>query len=67
MSADLYKRINEVMERGAECFDVIEQCLEERSTVEQLSELSAKVEGLLNRVEVLEVENTQVEISPSLT
>ena len=54
------------MEKGSKCFGVIEQCLEERSTVEQLSELSAKVEGLLNRVEVLEVENAQVEFSPSL-
>ena len=54
------------MEKGSERFDVIEQCLEERLTMEQLSELSAKVEGLLNRVEVLEVENAQVEFSPSL-
>jgi hypothetical protein len=46
------------MEKGSERFDAIEQCLEERATVLQLSELSAKLDALVSRVEDLEDENT---------
>jgi hypothetical protein len=46
------------MEKGSERFDAIEQCLEERATVLQLSELSAKLDALVSHVEDLEDENT---------
>jgi hypothetical protein len=49
-----------VMEKGSERFDAIEQCLEERATVIQLSELSAKLDKLVSRVEDLEDENKEL-------
>jgi hypothetical protein len=48
------------MEKGSERFDAIEQCLEERATVLQLSELLAKLDALVSRVEDLEDENTEL-------
>ena len=48
------------MEKGSEHFDAIEQCLEERATVLQLSELSAKLDALVSRVEDLEDENKEL-------
>jgi hypothetical protein len=48
------------MERGSERFDAIKQCLEERATVLQLSELSAKLDKLVSRVEDLEDENREL-------
>jgi hypothetical protein len=48
------------MEKGSERFDAIEQCLEERATVLQLSELSAKLDALVSRVEDLEDENKEL-------
>jgi hypothetical protein len=48
------------MEKGSERFDAIEQCLEERATVLQLSELSAKLDKLVSRVEDLEDENKEL-------
>jgi hypothetical protein len=48
------------MEKGSERFDAIEQCLEERATVIQLSELSAKLDRLVSRVEDLEDENKEL-------
>ena len=53
-------RLSEVMECGSERFDAIEQCLEERATVLQLSELSAKLDALVSRVEDLEDENQEL-------
>ena len=53
-------RLLEVMEKGSEHFDAIEQCLEERATVLQLSELSAKLDALVSRIENLEDENTEL-------
>jgi hypothetical protein len=41
-------QLSEVMEKGSEQFDAIEQCLEERATVLQLSELSAKLDALVS-------------------
>jgi hypothetical protein len=46
-------RLSEVMERGSEHFNALEQCLEERATVIQLSELSGKLDALVSRVEDL--------------
>ena len=51
MYPDIQKRIAEVMEKGAARFDQIEQCLEERATVNQLSELTAELAALKKRVE----------------
>jgi hypothetical protein len=48
------------MEKGSERFDAIEQCLEERATVLQLSELSSKLDALVSRVEDLEDENREL-------
>jgi cell division protein FtsB len=48
------------MERGSERFDTLEQCLEERATVIQLSKLSGKLDALVSRVEDLEDENTEL-------
>jgi hypothetical protein len=48
------------MEKGSERFDAIEQCLEERATVLQLSELSLKLDKLVSRVEDLEDENKEL-------
>ena len=48
------------MEKGSERFDAIENCLEERATVIQLSELSAKLDALVSRVEDLEDENREL-------
>ena len=53
-------RLSEVMEKGSERFDAIEQCLEEKATVLQLSELSAKLDALVSRVEDLEDENREL-------
>ena len=53
-------RLSEVMEKGSERFDAIEQCLEERATVLQLSELSAKLDKLVSQVEDLEDENQEL-------
>jgi hypothetical protein len=51
MYPDIQKRMAEIMEKGAERFDTIEQCLEERATVSQLSELTAELAALKKRVE----------------
>jgi hypothetical protein len=48
------------MEKGSEHFNAIDQCLEERATILQLSELSAKLDALVSRVEDLEDENTEL-------
>jgi hypothetical protein len=48
------------MEKGSDHFDAIEQCLEERATVLQLSELSAKLDALVSRVEDLEDKNKEL-------
>ena len=41
------------MEKGSERFDAIEQCLEERATITQFSEVTAKLDALVKRVEDL--------------
>jgi hypothetical protein len=48
------------MEKGSERFDAIDQCLEERATVLQISELSAKLNALVSRLEDLEDENREL-------
>jgi hypothetical protein len=53
-------RLSEVMEKGSERFDAIEQCLEERATILQLSELLGKLDALVSRVEDLEDENQEL-------
>jgi hypothetical protein len=53
-------RLSEVMEKGSERFDAIEQCLEDRATVLQLSELSAKLDAVVSRVEDLEDKNREL-------
>ena len=66
MYLELQKRANDILEKGLTRFNNIKRCLEERATVKQLSELSPKVDTLMNRVEVLKAENMEVGFSPSL-
>ena len=56
----MQKKVNQILESGASRFDNMEQALEERATVFQLSELSETVESLVKRVSSLEKENSEL-------
>ena len=50
-------RVNQILGSGASRFDNVEEALEERATIFQLSDLSETVESLAKRVASLEKEN----------
>ena len=52
--------MNQILESGSSRFDNVEQALEERATVFQLSELSETVESLVKKVSALEKENAEL-------
>ena len=58
MYPEVQNKVNQILESGASRFDNVEQALEERATILQLSELSETVESLTKRVSNLERENT---------
>ena len=58
MYPEVQKKVNQILESGSSHFDNVEQALEERATIFQLSELSEAVESLTKRVSVLEKENS---------
>jgi hypothetical protein len=60
MYPDIEAHLTKVLETGALHFENMEQALEERATVAQLSELSATLAALTKRVEGLEKESTEV-------
>ena len=60
MYPEVQKKVNQILESGASRFDNVEQALEERATIFQLSELSETVESLTKRVSALEKENTSL-------
>ena len=58
MYPEVQKKVNQILESSASRFDNVEQALEERATIFQLSELSETIESLTKRVSSLEKENT---------
>ena len=57
---EVQKKVNQILESGASRFDNLEQALEERATIFQLSEMSETVESLAKKVEALEKENASL-------
>ena len=60
MYPEVQSKVNQILESRASCFDDVEQALEERATIFQLSELSETIESLTKRVSVLEKENSSL-------
>ena len=63
MYPKVQKKVNQILESGASRFDNVEQALEERVTVFQLSELSETIKSLTKRVSALEKENLSLKAS----
>ena len=56
----MQKKVNQILESGASRFDNVEQALEEKASIFQLSELSETIESLTKRVSLLEKENASL-------
>ena len=59
----MQNKVNQILESGASRFDNVEQALEERATIFQLSEVSETIESLSKRVAALEKENAELKES----